>query len=213
MAATEDPSPVPFRFVPPREVRAGSLVCRRWREDDAEALFEAVSASAEHLRPWMPWAKGYDLDGAREFLARQAPRAAPDGDEPVTDAAYAICDLDGRILGSCGLHARLGAGALEIGYWVDVRATRRGVATLAAALLTETALMLPGVEGAEIHHDKANTASGAIPASLGYRHVATVAQKPEAPGEAGVEFQWQMDRDEFPLSPAANLIEKARTSN
>ncbi|MGO8877871.1 MAG: GNAT family N-acetyltransferase [Acidimicrobiales bacterium] len=210
MPAPEDPSAVPYRFHAPREVQAGELVLRRWQEDDLEDLFESVSASLEHLRPWMPWADGYDLDGAREFLARQAPRATPDGDEAVSDAGYAMRDPSGRILGSCGLHGRLGHGALEIGYWVDVRHTRRGIARLAAALLTETAFALPGIERVEIHHDKANVASAGVPASLGFQHDATIVDEPEAPGEVGVEIQWTMAREAFPTSPAAKLLEDAR---
>jgi ribosomal-protein-serine acetyltransferase len=210
MDASDVPPVVPFCFVAPGQLRAGWLLCRRWQETDDEALFEAVSASLDHLLPWMPWTDGYDLDRAREFLACQAPRTTPDGDEPVADAGYAMCDLSGRILGSCGLHGRLGVGALEIGYWVDVRHTRRGVGRLGAALLSEAGLSLPGVERVAIHHDKANVASAAIAASLGYRHDATIVDEPEAPGEIGVEIQWEMDREEFPGSPAARLLEEAR---
>ena len=108
------------------------------------------------------------------------------------EASYLVWDRDRRLLGVCGLHARLGPGALEIGYWVDVRHTRRSVATLAAAALSELALATAGVQAVEIHHDRANQASGAIPARLGYELVATVADEPEAPAEVGVELQWRM---------------------
>lgn len=207
-----------FRFVPPREVHAGRIVCRRWQEDDLEAMLESVSHSAEHLIPWMPWAKDYDLESAREFLWRHAPRPTPHAadsaaalsDEPVAEAVYAICDPAGAILGSCGLHGRLGIGGLEIGYWVDVRHTRQGIATLAAALLTETAFAVPGIELTEIHHDRANHASGAIPPALGYRHVATMRRDPLAPAETGLELQWRMERSAFAESPAARLLEAAR---
>jgi len=210
MVAGQGPGADPWCFVAPREMSAGFVVCRRWQDDDADVLLEAVTASLAHLRPWMPWVVGYDIDGAREFLARNSPRTTAGGDEPVSDAAYAICDRAGGILGSCGLHGRLGAWALEIGYWVDVRHTRRGVAKLAAALLTETALTLPGIEHVEIRHDAANIASGAVPASLGYTHIATITCEPEAPGETGVDFQWRMGRDEFGGSRAAALLDDAR---
>jgi len=72
-------------------------------------------------------------------------------------------DHRGRLLGGCGPHAGLGARRLEIGYWVDVRHTRRGVATLASAALTELATTIPELTVVEIHPDQANLASAAVP--------------------------------------------------
>jgi len=34
------------------------VTLRRFRADDLDALFQAVSQSLGHLRPWMPWAAG-----------------------------------------------------------------------------------------------------------------------------------------------------------
>jgi ribosomal-protein-serine acetyltransferase len=196
-----------FRFCPPPATEAGWLVCRRVRRDDAADVYESVRASLEHLKPWMPWATdSYDRASAEDFTIRNS----QPGDEPVTEASYVIRDRDGQFLGVCGLHARLGPGALEIGYWVDVRHTRRGVVTLAAAMITEVALTLPGVDGVEIRHDQANVASGAVPAKLGYTHVQTEPDAVEAPGEAGVGWNWLLRREEFPASPAARLLAAAR---
>jgi ribosomal-protein-serine acetyltransferase len=110
----------------------------------------------------------------------------------------------------CGLHARLGAHRLEIGYWVDVRHTRRGVATLASAALTELAMTIPDLTVVEIHHDQANLASAAVPAKLGYEHVATCHDTPDAPGEIGIEWRWRMTRADWPNSPGAQLLAAAR---
>jgi ribosomal-protein-serine acetyltransferase len=197
-----------FRFCPPPATEAGWLVCRRVRRDDAADVYEAARASLEHLKRWMPWmTDSYDLASAEEFAARNS--QVPEG-EPVTDASYVIRDRGGQFLGVCGLHARRGPGALEIGYWVDVRHIRRGVATLAAAMVTEAALAVPEVASVEIHHDQANLASGAVPAKLGYTHVETKQDKVEAPGEAGVGWRWVLRREEFPASAAARLLAAAR---
>jgi RimJ/RimL family protein N-acetyltransferase len=74
-----------------------------------------------------------------------------------------IRDRRGLLLRVCGLHTRLGAHRLEIGYWVDVRHTRRGVATLARAALTELALTTPELTVVEIHHDQATLPARSSP--------------------------------------------------
>ncbi len=198
--------PEQFLFVPPGRVRVGPLVCRRVRAEDEGPLYESVVTSLDHLRPWMPWADGYDKRAERDFIERST--RVPE-DEPVDDAPFLVCHEDGRVLGLCGLHARLGVGELEIGYWVDVRHTRRGVATLAAAALTDIALSLPDVRAVEIHHDAANTASGAIPRRLGYHHTATIEVERTAPAETGVEWQWRMTRDAWAASSGATLLAAA----
>ena len=55
------------------------------------------------------------------------------------------------------------AHTLEIGYWVHVDHLQKGYATEMARILTSAAFTVPGIERVEIHHDKANTRSGAIP--------------------------------------------------
>ena len=45
------------------------VTLRRFRPDDLDALFQAVTESLDHLRPWMPWAADYSLASAEEYLA------------------------------------------------------------------------------------------------------------------------------------------------
>ncbi|MGH3806838.1 MAG: GNAT family N-acetyltransferase [Pseudonocardiaceae bacterium] len=199
-------APPGYRFVVGWCVQAGWLVCQRPELGEDQDLYEAVMVSLDHLRPWMPWARGYTPRVAAEFIERHSGQAAA----PVDDAPYVIRDRRGVLLGVCGLHARLGAHRLEIGYWVGVRHTRRGVATLACAALTESAMTIPELTVVEIHHDQANLASAAIPAKLGYQHVATCRGTPEAPGEIGIEWQWRMSRASWLNSPGAQLLAAAR---
>ena len=42
---------------PPYRIVTERLVLRCWEPRDAAALKEAVDASLDHLRPWMPWAE------------------------------------------------------------------------------------------------------------------------------------------------------------
>src|SRR5690349_23643461 len=139
---------------PPEVLEHGQVSLRRWRGDDAAELLAAVIESQEHLRPWMPWAESYDENRAVEYL-----RECDAEWEAGSSFAYAIV-VSGQIAGSAGLHNRVGEGGLEIGYWVHSRWTGRGIATDAAAALSNAALALPGIERVEIYHDAANAASG-----------------------------------------------------
>ena len=160
----------------------------------------------------MPWVDGYTREMAEDFVARH--RSAPP-DEPVADAPYVVADRTGRLLGVCGLHGRLGPGRLEIGYGVDARHTRRGVATLSTAMLTECKLELPGIDAVEIHHDEANRVSGRVPAKLVFEHVATVSDEPEAPAESSgvsAEVPGRRARPSSCSTPPVQLVERAGSS-
>jgi RimJ/RimL family protein N-acetyltransferase len=105
--------------------------------------------------------------------------------------------LGENVAGGCGLHHRTGVHGLEIGYWTHPLFVRRGIATRASALLTAAAFAMSEIADVEIHHDKANRASAGIPPKLGYRFVAEVPDRPEAPGEIGIECQWRLARAEW----------------
>lgn len=176
---------------PPDTLSHGQVVLRRWRPDDASALLGAVIQSEEHLRTWMPWADGYDAGRAAQYL-RDCDTQWAEG----TGFNYAIT-VGGQIVGSAGLHKRVGPGALEIGYWVHADWTRRGIATDATAALTEAALALPDVERVQIYHDAANEASGRVPAKLGYARLGERRTRDlwaPAPGDTGKDVVWQFTR-------------------
>jgi ribosomal-protein-serine acetyltransferase len=173
---------------PPDTLSHGQVGLRRWHPDDAAALLAAVIKSLEDLLPWMPWAEGYDEDKAADYL-RNCEAQWASGEA----FAYAIV-VDGQIVGSAGLHKRVGDEGLEIGYWVHSDWTGRGIATDATAALTHAALALPGIDRVEIYHDAANAASGRIPAKLGYSRLGERPARglwPAAPGETGTDLVWQ----------------------
>jgi RimJ/RimL family protein N-acetyltransferase len=178
---------------PPEEVRAGPLLLRRMRTDDAAMIAAAVAASLDHLRPWMPWATP-EAATERSQLARII--EADEMWDTGTDYIYLVMDAGGQTLaGTIGLHRRIGDGGMEIGYWIAADQTRRGYATEAARALTAVALALPGVRRVEIHCDEANTASAGVPRRLGYRLDRIDPHEPEAPGERGRRMIWVWDKD------------------
>jgi ribosomal-protein-serine acetyltransferase len=174
---------------PAEVIDAGPVVLRRWRPDDLDASCAAVFASLEHLRPWMPWALDFSRAAQAEFLV---------GSERDWNARvgfnYAIL-TGGAIAGSAGLMARIGPGGLEIGYWVHPDFTGRGVATSAAAALTDAALALPAVDHVEIHHDVLNLASERVPAKLGFAVIGTTTGRfALAPADSGTTRMWRITR-------------------
>ncbi len=157
---------------PPKRLMSERVVVRAWNAVDAPLLKDAIDASLEHLRAWMPWAM--DEPTPLPDLAARLAKFAADFDEGI-DRTYGIFTLDEqRLLGGVGLHARTSPGVLEIGYWIRADAVGRGYATEAAGLVTRAALALPGIERVEIRCDPRNVASAAVPRRLGYRYVTTL---------------------------------------
>ncbi|MFD7411815.1 GNAT family N-acetyltransferase [Kitasatospora purpeofusca] len=193
-APTPD-APTPGR--PPELLRpAAGITLSRRSPDRSPALNAAVRADLDHLRPWLEWA------AEAPTLARTAEltEAGMAAWEAGTDFIYLV-GLDaepGRVIGSFGLHRRIGPGALEIGYWVGTEHVGRGIATASARALTGAAFALPGIHRVEIHCDPANTASAAVARRLGFRLDRTVDAPVRAPGETGRKQIWVQERPPTP---------------
>jgi ribosomal-protein-serine acetyltransferase len=174
----------------PELVTTKRLVLRTWKTEDADALADAIAGSIDHLLPWMPWAAGEPVPiEDRRRLIDEWQRAPAAGGEVV----YGVF-LEGAVIGGCGLHQRVGPGALEIGYWIHADHIRRGYATELTAALTEVAFTIEGIERVEVHHDRANVASAGVPRALGYEFVTDRPDAITAPGEEGIDSTWVMTR-------------------
>lgn len=187
---------------PAYRIQTPRLVLRCWSPADAPLLAEAVTASVEHLRPWMPWvhAEPEPLDEKVQRL--RGFRAGFDTDR---DFVYAIFNPAGdEVMGGTGLHPRIGEGGLEIGYWISARRVGRGYATEAAAALTRVAFEVHGVERMEIRCDPANERSASVPRKLGYTLDATLrANVRGIDGARRDTMVWSLLRPEYPASPSA----------
>ena len=175
---------------PPDRIDAGPILLRRYTSADVDILLATINANLEHLRPWMPWAQAPNTRAdVGDFVTR-----AESGWHEGTDFHYGIVTrTEEELVGGCGLHARIGPGALEIGYWIAQTHARRGYATEAARALTLAALSMPTVMRVEIHCDEANVHSAAIPKVLGYRLDRIRDDEIEAPAEIGREMVWVYD--------------------
>ncbi len=184
---------------PAESIRAADVTLRRVGLDDLDELVDAVNDSLGTLRPWMPWAQ---VPATPESIGEFLDRAHRDW-EHHREFQFAIRGHRGAeaeaLIGSCGLHDRVGSGGLEIGYWVRSDCTGRGVATSAAAALTAAALRLDGVSRVEIRCDAANVRSAAIPPKLGFRLDRIQARPPTAPGETDRHMIWV-----YPFAPCTS---------
>jgi RimJ/RimL family protein N-acetyltransferase len=188
--------PTPYRIVTER------LELRCWDPSEAPQLKAAVDANLEHLREFMPWAHDEPSTPAEVVERLRGFRADFDRDEGYI---YAIWQ-DREVAGGCGLHRRVGPGALEIGYWIDAARTRRGLATEMASALTRVAFDACGAERVEIHVDPRNTASLGVPRKLGFREEATLRRRlPPCPpdGPRGDVTIFSLLEEEFRASPLA----------
>ncbi len=183
--------PGPWLADRPGEVMTGSgITLQCWSEPDVDELVVAVNDSLDALRPWMPWAGQPSTAEGMGVVLGEARFAW----EEKREFSFTIRRAQGEhtLVGCCGLHDRVGVGALEIGYWVRAGHMGRGIATEAARMLTRSALGLGGVERVEIHCDEANVRSSAIPAKLGFRLDRVERRPPDAPGETDRQMVWVM---------------------
>jgi RimJ/RimL family protein N-acetyltransferase len=175
---------------PPSQLALSDFMLRALSPADTELLRAALAASDAHLRRWTPWVVDGRVAGQslEERLANHAAKFAA-GNEWV----YGLLDLDAtEMLGGCGLYPRVGPGAVEIGYWIAVGQTGRGLATRAAWALTEIAFGNPTIERIEIRCDHGNAPSARVPERLGYCIM------DPAPANASSNLQvWTLSRAEF----------------
>lgn len=187
---------------PAYRIETRRLVVRCWAPADAPLLKAAIDASLDHLRPWMPWARGEqeDIDARVKHLRQW--RAKFDLDQ---DYVYGIWNrAEDSVLGGTGLHTRRGPHTLEIGYWIHADHINQGLATEAAAALTRVAFEVNSVRCVEIRNDPTNLPSAAVPRKLGFVHEATLRQRlPTPSGELRDIMIWSLLAGEYPDSPAA----------
>jgi RimJ/RimL family protein N-acetyltransferase len=129
---------------PAYRIHTKHLVVRCWDPRDAVLLKKALDESAEHLKPWMPWAHDEPEDLEDKIARLRGFRAEFDLGQ---DYTYGIFDRDEtEVLGAAGLHTRVGEGAREVGYWVHKDHVNRGIATEAAAALVRVGFEVDGLK-------------------------------------------------------------------
>ena len=158
----------PYRTLVPLfdELRGERVIVRPYRADEAQALYEAVAESRNHIRPWLPFADEHQsVEESRDWIIHQQASWLLREDMPL-----GIWEREtGRFLGGTGMHPRAWETRyFEIGYWLRASATGHGYMTEAARLLTNYLLDEFGATRVEIRCDERNIASAAVARRLGY---------------------------------------------
>ena len=162
---TRGPRPAPRELVPLfAELRGERVIVRPHTEADFDELWTAIQESKDHLRPWLPFAD-QSKDDLRVWLRRAVAHTAT----RETLACAIIERATGRIAGNLGLMVHdWEAGRFEIGYWLRVGATGKGLMTEAVQLITDFAFDHLWANRVEIRCDARNDHSAGVPRRLGF---------------------------------------------
>lgn len=147
-------------------LQSEKVIIRPYRQSDAQALFEAVNESREHIRPWLPFANAHQtIEESRDWIIHQQAKILLR-----EDMNFSLWDKGGEhFVGGIGLHPHnWDIRYFEIGYWLRVSATGQGYTTAAVKLLTEYLFTQLQANRIEIRCDAQNTRSAAVAQRLGF---------------------------------------------
>lgn len=150
----------------PERIDGERIYLRTCRAGDGPMVHEAILASKEELKLWMPWAQhDQTIDETEENLRRAQAKFILREDIRL----YVMRKKDDVFLGSTGLHRmNWETRKFEIGYWMDTRYTKKGYMTEAVQVLTTFTFNELLANRVEIRCDPKNTNSRRIPERLGY---------------------------------------------
>lgn len=156
----------------PLQFETERLLIRVPRPGDGRVVCEAIRASIEELRKWLPFAQHDQTEeeteaNLREAYARFVLRE---------DMRLLIFDkANGRFIGSSGLHnPDWNVRKFEIGYWIDSRQSGQGYMTEAVEGITTFAFTELLARRVVIRCDALNDKSQAVALRLGYWHEGTL---------------------------------------
>jgi ribosomal-protein-serine acetyltransferase len=115
----------------------GVITLRPYLINDVDSVYEAARESIAELSVWMSWCHpDYSLDETRTWIESQ-PNKWEKGEEYNFAISY---NTGGLYLGGCGLKViDPGCGTANLGYWVRMSQTNKGIATAATILLAQFA--------------------------------------------------------------------------
>ena len=180
----------------PSESIGERVVLRAFRDEHAPDLWDAVDASRDNLKPWMPWVNDHNsLDFSREYVRRMQAKWILREDMPMGIWRKE----DNHFLGATGLHRiDWSVPAMEIGYWIRPDAEGHGYMTEAVKLIAQFAFVHMHAERVTIRCNSKNLRSAAVPPRAGFLHEALMRQeRREADGNLGDTELFAQTRADF----------------
>lgn len=151
----------------PHEFTSERLLLRMPMPGDGKIVYDAIQASLDELKPWMPWADGKQTEEETEINIREANLSFLKREDL---RLHLFHRETGEFIGCSGLHRiDWNVPKFEIGYWVDSRYQKQGYVTEAVNRITEFAFEDLGARRVEIRCDTKNTNSSAVAKRAGFQ--------------------------------------------
>ncbi len=182
--------PIPYGIITNR------LILRCYTPGDAEMLLEAITNSLDNLKKWMPWAQHEpsSLSSKRALLRKFETDFVQN-----IDYTFGLFNKQQDVLiGSAGLHTRIGPKSREIGYWINSAYLNQGYATESTKALVKVGFEYHGIATIQIHCDPKNIASQQIPKKLGFDLDSILESNTTTPeGQPRDTMIWSMSRERY----------------
>ncbi|CAM5789601.1 MULTISPECIES: GNAT family N-acetyltransferase [Brevibacillus] len=150
----------------PSEFCTDRLLIRMPKPGDGKAVFQAITASLEELKPVMPFAHHEQTEQDVEISIR---KSHLDFLKREDLRLLVFHKESGDFIASSGLHRiNWAIPKFEIGYWIDTRFSGNGYMTEAVQGITAFAFEELKARRVEIRCDPQNVKSRAIPERLGF---------------------------------------------
>jgi RimJ/RimL family protein N-acetyltransferase len=168
----------------PHTLKTERLFLRAVQAGDGALINEAVNASHEALKRWMPWARSPHSPAESETFAREAAarfRALEEFSYCIFLTVEPGSPGAGRYIGQIGLHhLDWEVPCFELGYWLRSDQTGHGYMTEAVRALAEMSFATLGAQRLEIRCDERNRASAAVAQRAGFTLEARMPRKARA---------------------------------
>lgn len=130
----------------------------------AQLVSDAITASLPHLLPWMGWARHEPLSFEQRVERMRTSRGHFDLG---SDYVYGIFDKDeGVLFGVAALKLSVTVDERELGYWLHIAHTGKGLAREAGLALVRVGFELEPLDAIEIRTDPLNAPSARVAESL-----------------------------------------------
>lgn len=178
------------------KIETERLIIRCYEPKDAVLLKSSIDESLEHLLPWMPWAKNEPESVATKIERLRKYRGEFDLG---LDYTFGIFSKDEKkLVGSTGLHKRVGNNAREIGYWINAKYLKQGYATETVSALIKVAFEIEQLDRIEIRCAPNNIASQGVPKKLGFLHEGTLKNRTtDIKGDLRDVMIWTMFKEDY----------------